>query len=142
MCIVGAHAKAAVVGVLSVVFLSVSVRASAEPHVSVQVSGKVGYATNPYLEYETINPDTDVVTATISITPTILFPGETGNFRLSGNFQHTEYSRHYRSKQTYGLSTGFDKRLSERLTVRAGGTFEEDHRQGAWRLQSREGGAL
>lgn len=124
MSIVGAHAKAAVFGMLSAVLLSVSARAAAEPHVSVEVSGKVGYATNPYLEYETINPDTDVVTATMSITPTILFPGETGKFRLSGNFQHTEYSRHYRSKETYGLSAGFDKRLSERLTIRGGANFD------------------
>ena len=101
-----------------------AVQAQAEPQLSVDISGKVGYATNPFLEYEALNLDTDVVTATISVSPQILFPGETGNFRLSGNFQHTEYSRQYRSKQSYSVSAGWDQRLSERFSMRAGANLD------------------
>ncbi|MGH6782110.1 MAG: hypothetical protein ACREB5_08400, partial [Sphingomonadaceae bacterium] len=86
---------------------------------SVDLSAGAGYTTNPFLEEPANGEDTDSGFIEGSIRPNLAVTDDRGRTDFSAHYRRTEYFRRYSGSNAYGVSARGQRKLNERIDVRA-----------------------
>ncbi|WP_380879036.1 hypothetical protein [Sphingomonas sp. DBB INV C78] len=88
---------------------------------SIDLSASAGYATNPFLEGDSPDDDSKTDTGFVegSIRPNLAIIDDKGRSNFGAYYRRTEYFRRYSASDAYGVSASSDRRLSEKIDVRA-----------------------
>ncbi len=86
----------------------------------VDVVGGVGVFTNPY---NSVNAPDATLAATLEVRPTFRQIDGTDSFELQGLVQLRQFTKRFGLEDSYGLSGRMVSRRSDRLTLRADGSF-------------------
>ena len=104
------------------VFVPLAMASAAHAKTDLVVTGSVRgqAASNPYL---TSGIDRSVVSAVVSLSPTLTFSDAESEIQLSGTVQHTEFARLYPSSQAASAGLNGKWRLSPRWSVNTSARF-------------------
>ncbi|MBB6122495.1 hypothetical protein [Sphingobium subterraneum] len=92
-------------------------QAIGETMIGADVSANAQYSSNPY---SSTTGKASSASAVVSADPFVLWRTEKSTTRLSGNINHTEYSRIYDSTTNFGANLAVDTKLDPRTGLRFG----------------------